>query len=281
MLTFLKLTVMVAYLSSISFASNSIQVSSSWLKTNLGTDNILIIDTQNESDYVKEHIPGSVNLPVNNTFRDDSPTYLIKNHIQLEKMIQKAGVNNDSIIVVYDNGEQLSAGRLFWIMEFLGHKNVSVLQGGLVQWKKANYLVQTGKNEVKKGNFSAVIDSSKIATIKMVKNAVKDPNFTIIDARLETHYQGKESITDIKGHIPTAINIPTEKVSGSKFLDDWQRKTRKLDKNADYITYCNKGKQSSYIYFLLRRDGFANVKHYDGSWPEWSEKESKNVEIKN
>ncbi|MBT7609081.1 MAG: sulfurtransferase [Bacteriovoracaceae bacterium] len=265
-----------------SIFARDITVDTSWLLKNINNKELIIIDTRSLEDFKAAHIKGAINLPTNDTFRDDNPKYLIKKSMQLEEMLQGVGVSNSLEVILYDNGDLLNSSRLFWILEFLGHEKVGIYVDGLKSWREKKHPIESGYGTNRIGDFKISINSNKIATLKMVKLAIKNEEIAILDGRDVSHYDGSKSITALKGHIPTALSFPAKSYFKNNELisnDKIEKKFKSVVTKKQIITYCNKGKQSSLLYFLLRKLGYSKVRHYDGSWPEWSTLEVGLVEL--
>lgn len=130
----------------------------------------------------------------------------------------------------------------------------------------------------------ASIQSNKLTTRVHAHLAIDDSSKVLIDARPTEEYLGKKSIARRFGHIPNAVSIPWDenivRVKGgfaSKTIPELEDIYKQFSKDKKIITYCNKGRQSSFTYFVLRRLG-RNVSHYDGSWFDWGNAENLPIE---
>ena len=117
------------------FANPNLLVSVEWLMQHQADAGLVVVDARPSADYEKGHLAGAVNLPVVETFDPAQPKNLPDTPAKLEALFGSKGIGNESKVVVYDNGKETPAARLFWTLEFAGHGNVAVLDGGLKQWR--------------------------------------------------------------------------------------------------------------------------------------------------
>ena len=200
---------------------------------------------------------------------------------RLEKRLQALGINHSSDVVVYSNpfdnwGDE---GRMFWMLDYLGHKSVKVLDGGWPKWTAEHRPYQHEPVRPKLGNFKASVQPNVIIDKQELKKLVKSPrrDTVIVDARSVEEYAGKE-IDGLPrpGHIPSAVNIPW---SGFLRQDATVKPVSAvremfhafgMNEQQEVITYCLGGLRSAWVYFLLKLAGYQQVRNYPGSWWEWS-----------
>jgi thiosulfate/3-mercaptopyruvate sulfurtransferase len=236
----------------------------------------VILDVRKPAAYAEGHLPGAVNLPVDNTFQPSGRTDQVGGPAYIQDLFGQAGIDHDKRVVIYDDGGFIDAGRMFWVLEVYGHEQARVLNGGFPGWLAAGRAVSRAPVQAEPAVFTALARPEKLVTTLGMRLAVDDAAVTIIDARKSAEYYGRQSITPRYGHIPRAINIPWHDnfatVGGVARIKDAATLAQLyggLRKDARIITYCNLGKQSSLTYFILRELGY-DVAHYDGSWFEWS-----------
>ena len=193
---------------------------------------------------------------------------------------QELGINENSILVVYDQAGIYSSARVWWMFLAMGLKNCFVLDGGLPEWLKQGYsYVREYSIPKQKGNFRAVYKSQFISSQDEVSRASIAKNKLIIDARSADRFNGKiaEPRVGIRaGHIPNAINIPFEDV----LFDHKIRPNIALEKifervghkNTPLIFSCGSGVTACIDALAASLIGFENISIYDGSWSEWGQK---------
>lgn len=247
----------------------------SWLQKNLNEPDLVVVDVRPPELYLQGHIPHAVNIPTDLTFQQQGQTDRLGSISEIENLLGAAGIDLQSNVVLYDDGKLVDASRVFWVFEVYGHRRVAVLNEGYAGWIEKGYETSLHVEPRKHKKFVAAIQPDKLATQLHAHLAINDPNKVLIDARSKEEYSGKKSITQRLGHIPTAVSIPWDeniiRVNGgfmSKTLPELEAVYKGLSVDKKIITYCNKGRQSSFTYFVLRRLG-RDVSHYDGSWFEW------------
>ena len=237
----------------------------------------IILDVRDAEAYGKGHIPQAVNLAIGKTYNATGRTDRVASIDVIQKLLGNAGIDMLTHVIIYDDGSYKNAGRMFWVLEVFGLKHVRVLNGGIAAWRQQHLPLSTTPYIPEKKIFIAAIQPDRLATKFTTQLASQTGNRQIIDSRSTDEYNGIESITERKGHIPSARNVPWDRnyttdvdgVAEIRPIKDLVKIYSFLDTRKPVITYCNKGKQSSFTYLILRELGY-NVSHYDGSWYEWS-----------
>jgi thiosulfate/3-mercaptopyruvate sulfurtransferase len=251
------------------------------LKKNLPDPSWVVIDCRKKKSYQEGHIPGSISLgkACGKALRDQQSIVLDVN--KLEAIFGKAGINNESTVVVYSDLKDIkgavNAAVTFWILEYIGHKKVHFLNGGIEAWKAdGNKLV---KNETKLSpkKYKTQIIERRIATTEemfQIAKGIKE-EIQVIDARPKFEHNGKKKLAIKGGHIPrTTINIHHKmmfNIKSGKLKSPPAMKEifKSLDKNKRTIAYCQIGSRSALTYLVLRLMGFKDPANYDESWIVW------------
>jgi thiosulfate/3-mercaptopyruvate sulfurtransferase len=254
------------------------------LDQNLGREGLVIIDVRGKAAYAfGGHIPGAVNATWHEFSDPDAAAkgLLDPDTGRLERKLRALGINNDSDVVIYSNpfdnwGDE---GRMFWMLQYLGHQKLRILDGGWVKWTKEQRKYEHFPVTPKPGTFTAKPDPGLIIGKEELKPLVRQPTpgLAIADARSLEEYAGKE-ISGIPraGHIPGALSIPW-----NAFLNpDATLKEadairagladRGLQPGQSVVCYCTGGVRSSWLYVVLKLVGYGTVRNYPGSWWEWS-----------
>lgn len=252
------------------------------LSLNLGREDLVIIDVRGEGAYTS-HIPGAVHSTWHE-YSDPQATakgLLDPDVARLEKRLQALGINHSSDVVVYSNpfdnwGDE---GRMFWMLHYLGHTSVKVLDGGWPKWTAEHRPYQHEPVRPKPGNFKASVQPDVMIDKQELKTLVKSPrrDTVIVDARSVEEYAGKE-IDGLPrpGHIPSAVNVPWNGFLRQDATVKTQSALRDMfhafgmNEQQEIITYCLGGLRSAWVYFLLKLAGYERVRNYPGSWWEWS-----------
>ncbi len=254
------------------------------LDQTLGRPGLVIIDVRGKAAYAfGGHIPGAVHA----TWHDFSdPNAVAKGLLdpdvgKLEQKIRALGINDDSDIVIYSNpfdnwGDE---GRMFWMLQYLGHTRLQILDGGWVKWVDEKRRYEHGAVSPKPGNFRSAPKAELLAVKEELKKLVKRPHpeTVLADARSLEEYAGKEMQGIPRpGHIPSAINVPWNAFLNAdatvKNLDVIKKtlEEKGLHPGQEVVCYCTGGVRSAWLYFVLRMAGYERVRNYPGSRWEWS-----------
>ena len=252
------------------------------LSQNLGRDDLVIIDVRGPGAY-SSHIPGAINSTWHE-YSDPEATakgVLDPDISRLEQRLRALGIKNSSDIVIYCNpfdnwGDE---GRMFWMLKYLGHPSVKVLDGGWVKWTAEARPYEHDPVQLPPGDFQVSLHPEIMMLKDELKKLVKRPHpeSILLDARSVEEYAGKE-IDGLPraGHIPSAINIPWNGFLNSdgtlKDLSTIQNLFQDfgMQPSHEVITYCLGGVRSAWVYFVLKLAGYEKVRNYPGSWWEWS-----------
>ncbi len=243
--------------------------------------NIVLLDAEAPATYQRGHIPGAVNLPIalftnlKSRRKNGYPVTVA----DAEKLLGEAGIDNDTLVVIYGNGDGKAAAGLWFALDFFGHEKMKVMNGGFRKWVKEDRAVTQDVPAVTKKKYTAKAHPEKVVTLKWVKKNMRKKNVTVIDTRSLNEYIGQDvpEGTSRGGHIPGARHLEWSKLSGDletfKSADDMRKILNKhgITRDTQVITYCNSGiGRSSFLSMALELAGYDNVKEYTGSWEEWS-----------
>jgi len=272
-MAYIKLLFLSISLSSSLFAIPAI-VPISWLQDNINNPKVVIIDLRPADEYMKEHIKNAVNIPGQPPAQILFDQKLLMPSLNIMRdTLSNAGIDKDSLVVVYDSGAFMWAARLYWILDFLGHENVGILKVGYGGWEKGKLPISTTVYKAQRKEFVPRIDNSKIKT--KLDTLLSINKKTIIDGRVKTHYKGEKSLAKRYGHIPTALNYActhnyevTDTGNRMKDFKELKNIYKDLPKDKEIILYCDGGAEAALNFIVLQELGYkASV--YDGSWLEW------------
>ncbi|MBS4199451.1 sulfurtransferase [Bacillus sp. FJAT-49732] len=251
------------------------------LHDQLKVENVRIVDcrfaltdpTHGKSAYYENHIPGAVFFDLEKDLsshvskhggRHPLPSVSI-----FIKKLGEAGITQETTVVAYDDGEGAFAGRFWWLLSYLGHKDVYVLDGGYKAWKEADYEVTDTIPTYDYSEFVPFIKDEMLASYEHVKKG----EGLLVDSRARERYLGLIEPLDARaGHIPGAINIEwTDGFENGLWKDLEAQKERfsNLDKTEEIIVYCGSGVTATPNILALKASGFKNVKLYAGSYSDW------------
>jgi thiosulfate/3-mercaptopyruvate sulfurtransferase len=254
------------------------------LAQSLGRPGLVLIDVRGKAAYLfGGHIPGAVHATWHE-FSDPGAVakgLLNPDLTQLERQLQALGLSNDSDVVIYSNpfdnwGDE---GRMFWMLQYLGHQKLRILDGGWVKWVAEQRRYEHGPVTPKPGTFRAAPVSGLIVMKDELKQLVRQPHpgTIIADARSLEEYAGKE-VQGIPrpGHIPSAVSVPwngflnPDATVKDLHVIKESLQEKGLDETKEVICYCTGGVRSAWLFFVLTLAGYSKVRNYPGSWWEWS-----------
>ena len=197
-------------------------VTTSWLKDNLNKGNLVVFDVRyqlgNEDygleEYGKGHIEGAIFVPMEGILTGEVKAHGGRHPLpdlnDFASNMEKFGVDDGKTVVVYDDGELAMAGRLWWMLKYIGKKEVFILKGGIKEWTEKGYGLSREKVEPARGGALTINKKpGMVADVEDVRKAIGDAGQVIVDSRTPDRYRGEiEPIDRIPGHIPTAVNYP-------------------------------------------------------------------------
>lgn len=265
-------------------------VSVNWLSQNLNEPNLVILDVSLESNIanIKVEFPGIqikgaryFDLKRNFSDLESRLPNTLPNPKYFSLACRNLGINNNSIIVVYDNIGIYASPRVWWIFKSMGHKNIAVLDGGLPSWKNKKYPTESIQNRVvPEGNFKAIFNLNLQKKAFQILENIVSKEAILVDARSNERFCGliPETRKNLKsGHIPHAINLPfLEVLRDGKFLSPNEISTifkkLKIDKRPKIFT-CGSGLTACILILASTLISEDNHFLYDGSWSEWGQLE--------
>ncbi|MFD1261606.1 sulfurtransferase [Entomomonas asaccharolytica] len=261
------------------------------LAKHLNDKNLIIFDCRfsledtsyGEQSYQAGHIPNAVFIDLDKDL--SSPVIKGKTsrhplpdpNLLIEKLAQ-CGLNNDSKVVIYDNGPSPFASKMWWSLVWLGKRdNVFLLDGGFKAWQAAGLPITSDKSPVHIGNFIGQPDDTLLINANDLEKKLGDDQLTLLDARALPRFRGEvEPMDPIAGHIPgaTCANFMENLDNDGLFLTipKLQQRFQTLIKDkplAKVFAYCGSGVSACHNLFALCLAGYPLVPLYAGSWSEW------------
>ncbi|MFP6844622.1 MAG: rhodanese-like domain-containing protein [Thalassolituus sp.] len=244
----------------------------------LPLDGVLIIDQCKAETFLEHHIPGAVHLDFKRLQLGVAPTPgALPSNADLSAVFSELGLTPDTHVVCSDDEGGGWAGRLIWVLDSIGHKQYSYLNGGIVAWLDAGLPTESGASIPTASEYVVdYIDQSVSITKEQIKAALGSSKFAIWDARSPAEYSGEKAISPRGGHIPTAVNYEwTLGMDKSRALRIKELNTFKtqlaemgLDKNKTIATHCQTHHRSGFTYLVGKILGLT-MRAYAGSWAEW------------
>ena len=236
-------------------------IDSKTLRQKIKDNSIRIVDVRREQEYQQGHVINAINLPLAKLLADDSAK-------SIQKIAQDLGISDETSVVIYDDTFGALSSRVVWALQYIGHKDVKLLDVTYSQWKELGYEITTEVPEIETASHSVNINPEIMATAEYLEKVKDNKNVVIIDNRERLNY--------LEQHIPGAINIPYRTLSTEdKILRTKEGmknllKNRGISEDAEIITYCGSvGTLSGLAYYALKSVGIPNVKLYVHSFKEW------------
>ena len=261
------------------------------LNAQLAHPNLCIIDCRFALDdpqygkrsYEQAHIPGAVYLDLEADLSGpvipgQTGRHPLPQPEQLVQRLRAAGLNNDSEVVLYDDGPGAFAARAWWLLAWLGKRSgVYLLDGGLKAWCAAGGPMSSEPAVVAPGTFEGTPDNSLLIDARQLLADLQQPGLTLLDARALPRFLGEqEPIDPVAGHIPGAHCVPFSGNLGEdgRFLSPQglEERFRPLVATASaerLVAYCGSGVTACHNLFALCLAGHPLAKLYAGSWSEW------------
>lgn len=255
-----------------------------WLIENISRRDLIIFDARAElndpnagwNQYKSGHIMGSQYVDLDRimtgNIQQHGGRHPIPNMNEFIEQMKNFGVDNSSTVIIYDKGDYAMAGRLWWLLKYVGKENVFVLEGGYEEWKKTN--LEITKDTIKPRvatTLSLNINDSIIADIDDVKNAINSKDIAIVDSRTYERYSGEvEPLDRIPGHIPSALNYPWTDLIGEnkKNIEELNLYFKKLRDFDSLLVHCGSGITGTVNILFMEEIGL-EPKLYAGGYSDW------------
>lgn len=248
----------------------------------LQNPSVRIVDVRTSlPDYLKGHIAGAVYLHFENL---RVPRYGIPaqapDRISLEKIMgDYLGISNVMWVVLYSEKSNPNATFFAWVLDFLGHKRVGVLNGGWEKWMSERLPVTQAYPVLIPKKFFGKAKPDSLAEKRWIHDRLSAKGVVVVDARPPKQYSGEEGDEVRRGHIPGARNVFWETALEGDEIKVWKKKEDLehlfsevgVTREKEVVVHCRTGREASHLYFTLKFIlGFPKVRLYWGSWVEWS-----------
>ncbi|MFC8057116.1 sulfurtransferase [Bacillus cereus] len=258
-----------------------------WLREHIEDENVRIIDCRfdlanpnwGREKYEEEHILHALyfdlNLDLSSPVAEHGGRHPLPNIEEFADKLSQAGIDEHTTVIAYDSQAGANASRLWWLLNYVGHEKVYILDGGFPAWKENGLPTTTEIPVAKRKAFKVNVQDYMLVTMETVReNIHAGANVTLIDSREPKRYAGVEELVDPKvGHIPTAVNYFWKDgiVQSGQFKNEagQQERFQNLSKDKETIVYCGSGVTACPNILALKLAGFQNVKLYAGSWSDW------------
>jgi len=238
---------------------------------------------QGQMDYESAHIPGAVYADLDKHLTGPIIKGVTGRHPlpgveKVSEVFSSFGINSRVQVVAYDDQwGALAAGRVWWLLRWLGHEAVAVLDGGWQEWVKKGLPVRSGNEVPKPRKFTPHPRNDLIVSINELEKILTDPQFRVLDVRAADRYRGEnETIDPVPGHIPGAISAP---YAGNLNPNGTFRSSESLATRYKRIIsgvpinhvvcYCGSGVTATHDILAMMIAGLGEARLYAGSYSEW------------
>ena len=255
-------------------------------------ENVLVVDCrfsladpgQGRREYETDHVPGAVYAHLDDDLSGPIIPGVTGRHplpdpASLAVTLSRLGISPKTAVVAYDSGPGAFAARLWWLLRWVGHPRVAVLDGGYGAWKASGVTEGAPRRPAAATSlpYPIRVDPDMTVSVSDVQNRLKDDSWRLIDAREHERWLGRaEPIDPVAGRIPRAVSAPWQENLGAdgRFKSPLEIKARfePLLKNVavDHtVVYCGSGVTAAHDLLALDLAGLPGAKLYPGSWSEW------------
>ena len=244
---------------------------------------------QGRREYLEGHIPTAVYAHLDDDLAGpitaESGRHPLPSAEAFVQTLRSWGISNDSQVVVYDGAGGAIAARLWWMLRWLGHDAVAVLNGGYAAWTACSLPTSTAAADATAGTFSGRPDDSRTIAVDAVQTALEaDTDFALVDARDAARFRGEvEPIDRIAGHVPGALNLPFSELltADGRFRarDELNNLWNSVldGEREDWAVMCGSGVTACHLALGAQISGLSPPRLYVGSWSEWSRDPARKV----
>jgi thiosulfate/3-mercaptopyruvate sulfurtransferase len=247
-------------------------------------------DTWGADQYHAEHIPTAVYAHLSRDMSGPKSgtngRHPLPSIDELARSFSQLGIGPGTQVVAYDQDVGMFAGRLWWMLRYLGHDAVAVLDGGWAKWVREGRPTTAGQETRPPGGFQAKPRPELVATLGEVETLVGQPGTLLVDARSPERFEGRsETLDRAAGHIPGAANHffrQNAAADGTMLPADALRTSfdRLLGgrQPEQTVMYCGSGVTACHNLLAMEYAGLTGARLYPGSWSEWSADPARPVE---
>lgn len=261
-------------------------VSTKWLAEHMDQEQVRIVDCRfqlgapnvGREAYEQGHIPKAIYFDLEQDLSapkgEHGGRHPLPELSTLATKLGKAGIGNHHWIIAYDDQGGMFASRFWWLLKYMGHSHVAILDGGYSKWVHEGRPITTEVPKFEETSFIPNVQPQRLVDMETVKQNIGKSDVLIIDSRDHKRYTGEEETIDpVAGHIPSAVNYFWKGVLNAdgqwKTVEELKRHFSHIPQDQQLIVYCGSGVTACPNVLALERAGYKNVKLYAGSWSDW------------
>lgn len=241
----------------------------------------LLIDVRPAELFATSHLVGAVHLDLwGVSLIDTSEAPLRAFMWMIGHLFALRGVTPERPVVVYDTDSGVRAARALWFLDYLGHPNATLLDGGFTAWTAEGRPTTTAVVKPAESRWHGTPDPSKIATWQHVRDRLGHAETILVDTRSDAEYFGETVRAKRGGAIPGAVHLEWKRNLSAdgrfKSAEDLRAMYAEAGvlPDREVVTYCQGGYRAAHTYVALRLCGFERIRNYTGSWKEWGDREA-------
>lgn len=250
------------------------------LAQHLDNEQLRIVDLCKAESYAQVHVPGAVYLDYKFIIGAQPPVMgLLPDEATFAVLLTELGISPQTHVVAYDDEGGGKAARLLYTLEAFGHKNFSLLNGGINAWYHEKHPLENTPNQAKPAdsNYPVSYKENIIADRQYILDHLGDTQVQLLDARSDAEFSGMKKFAERGGHIPGAVNLDWMALMDTnhyyRLKPDAELKLllreRGISPDNTIVTYCQTHHRSALTYFALKHLGFDKIRGYPGSWSDW------------
>ncbi|MDQ6692030.1 MAG: sulfurtransferase [Candidatus Dormibacteraeota bacterium] len=259
-------------------------VTTEWAIEHLSDSGLRFVEVDvDTAAYEKGHLPGAVGWNWRNDLQA-KPLRDIAGREQLEELLSRSGIDNETTIVLYGDNNNWFAAYAYWTLKYYGNDKVKLINGGRVKLEAEGRPFTTQEPSFPRTQFRFSGATNEAIRAYRDDVAARIGQAGLVDVRSPGEFSGEllapenlpQEGAQRAGHIPTAKNIPWAKAvkEDGTFKDVSELKelygAAGISADRETIAYCRIGERSAHTWFVLTELlGYQNVRNYDGSWTEW------------
>jgi len=244
-----------------------------------GPDKPLLLDMRPAEDFAAGHLPGAIHLDLFGISLIDTDDAPLKAFFWIiEHLLAARGVSSANPVVVYDERSGIRAARAFWFLEYFGHRNVRLLDGGYGAWTRASLPVTIAAAKPRQTSWTGERRAETLASWRDVNDRLGNKDTVILDTRSDAEYCGIEVRAARGGAVPGAVHLEWTNNLAADGAFKPLPALREMYEQAgvtpdkEVVTYCQGGYRAAHTYLALRLLGYPRVRNYIGSWKEWGDR---------